>query len=83
MKIYSYRTIIVPDDPSGFHGYVPSLPGVHTCGDTIAEVQKNLKEAIKCHLEGLKKDNMPIPTEEQYIEQIQTFSEEDFTVRYA
>lgn len=83
MKTYSFRTIIEPDDPSGYHGYVPSLKGVHTCGETIDEVQQNLRQAIKCHVEGLMKDGESVPTEEHSIEAIQTFSRQDFTLAYA
>lgn len=68
MKIFSFRTIIEPDDPKGFHGFVPILKGLHTCGDTIEEVKKNLKEAIRCHIAGLKKDDLPIPREEDTME---------------
>lgn len=72
MKNFSFRTIIEPDDPSGYHGYVPALKGVHTCGDTIEEVRQNLQDAITCHLQGLIKDGQPIPGEDQTIEMIQT-----------
>lgn len=55
MKIYTYRTIIEPDEV-GYHGFVPLLKGVHTVGKTIEETKKNLEEAIRCHLEGLQKE---------------------------
>lgn len=74
MKTYTFRTIIEEDDPKGYHGYVPALRGVHTSGDTIEEVKKNLAEAIRCHIEGLKKDGLPIPQEDKTIEMIQTVS---------
>ena len=77
MKIYSFRTIIEPDEPKGFHGFVPLLKGLHTCGDTIEEVKKNLKDAIRCHVAGLVKDNLPIPLEDESMEIIQSFSEKD------
>lgn len=83
MKIYSFRTIIEPDDPAGYHGYVPHLKGVHTSGDTIDEVKKNIRDAIRCHIEGLIKDGEPIPSEEDAIEVIQTFSPKDFRSSYA
>lgn len=60
MKSYSFRIIIEPDSPKGYHGFVPLLRGVHTHGKTIQETQKNLKEAIKCHIQGLRKDREPI-----------------------
>ena len=72
MKTYTYRSIIEPDDPKGYHGYVPALRGVHTGGETIREVKKNLQDAIRCHIEGLIKDGLPVPEEDETIEVIQT-----------
>lgn len=69
---FSFRVIVEPDQPSGFHGYVPALKGLHTCGETLEEVKTNLAEAIQCHLEGLIKDRLPLPLEDQTIELIQT-----------
>lgn len=83
MKTYTFRTIIEPDDPKGFHGFVPSLPGLHTCGDTLEEVKINLKDAIKCHVQGLIMDKLPVPKVEDSIELIQTFSEAEFFNKYA
>jgi len=63
MKNYTFRIIIEPDQPTGYHGFVPLLRGIHTCGRTIEEVRKNLKEAIKCHIQGLIKDKESVPLE--------------------
>jgi predicted RNase H-like HicB family nuclease len=71
-KSFSFRTIIEPDDPKGYHGYVPALKGVHTCGDTIEEVKKNLQDAIKCHLESLALDKVSVPEQDETMEYIQT-----------
>ena len=78
-KIYTFRVIIEPDDPKGYHGFVPILKGLHTCGDTIEEVKENLREAIKCHIQGLIKDKQFIPREEDTIELIQSFSPKEFS----
>jgi len=77
MKIFSFRSIIEPDDPNGYHGFVPILKGLHTCGDTIEEVKKNLEDAIRCHVAGLLKDGLEVPKEQETMEIIQTFSEKD------
>lgn len=77
MKIFSFRTIIEPDEPKGYHGFVPVLPGLHTCGDNIEQVKKNLKDAIRCHVAGLVKDGLKIPQEEETMEVIQSFSEKE------
>lgn len=73
-SIYTFRIIIEPDEPTGYHGFVPLLKGVHTYGKTIEEVRKNLREAIKCHLQGLLKDKVAIPKEEKALELVQTFT---------
>ncbi|MCL5438545.1 MAG: type II toxin-antitoxin system HicB family antitoxin [Patescibacteria group bacterium] len=73
MKTYTFRTIIEPDE-KGYHGFVPLLKGVHTVGKTIEETKKNLNEAIQCHLEGLIKDNVIPPQEQNTVEVIQTFT---------
>lgn len=67
-KIYTFRAIIEPDKPSGYHGFVPSLPGCHTAGDTIEETKKNLKEAIAGILECMVENNVPIPQEDNSVE---------------
>lgn len=77
MKFYTFRAVIEPDENNTFHGYVPLLRGCHTCGDTIEETKKNLKEAIKCHVQSLLMDNEPIPQENESFEIIQTFSEKE------
>lgn len=73
MKTYAFRTIIEPDE-KGYHGFVPLLRGVHTVGKTIEETKKNLDEAIRCHIEGLLKDGIALPEEQNALESIQTFT---------
>jgi len=74
MKSYTFRIIIEPDKPKGYHGFIPLLKGVHTFGLTIEETKKNLKEAIKCHIQGLIKDKESVPQEGEALELVQTFS---------
>ena len=69
--ILTYRTIIQKDGQY-YHGFVPSLPGCHTQGDTIEAAQKNLREAITGYLKVLHQVKQPIPTETG-IEAIETF----------
>lgn len=71
---YTFRVIIEPESPKGFHGFVPLLRGLHTFGDSMEEVKRNLREAITCHLQGLTKDKELIPQEENAFELVQTFS---------
>ena len=77
MKSYSFRAIIEPDEPKGFHGFVPLLPGLHTHGATLKEIKENLREAIRCHIQGLQEDGERIPQEEEALEMVQTFSRDE------
>ena len=76
MKLYTFRIIIEPEK-KGYYGFVPLLKGIHTNGNSIQEVKKNLKEAIKCHLQGLLRDKKSIPQESEALELIQSFSEKE------
>ena len=82
--MYTFRAIIEPDE-KGYHGFVPLLHGLHTCGKTIEETKKNLKDAIRCHIAGLLKDKEEIPQEEEALEIIQSFTKKDIfkTLSYA
>ena len=63
--------IIVEKTPTGFSIYLPDLPGCIATGHTREEVELNMKEAIKFHIEGLKEEGYPIPkpsTESLYLE---------------
>lgn len=80
MENYTFRIIIEPDQPKGYHGFVPLLRGVHTFGLTINEVKRNLKEAIRCHVQGLIKDKESIPREGEALELVQTFSPKEFSL---
>ncbi len=70
MKPYTYRTIIEKDGKY-FHGYVPALLGCHTCGKTIEETRKYLREAIELYVETLMDMKEKVP-EDKGVESIET-----------
>ena len=60
-----YTIILQPwDDGRGYTVIVPSLPGCITQGSTKEEALVNAREAIMCHIEGLRKAGESIPSEE-------------------
>lgn len=44
--------------------YVPDLPGCVATGQTHDEVNVNIREAIRFHLDGLREDGLPTPEPE-------------------
>ena len=53
--------IIIEESATGYSAYSPDLDGCVATGDTKAEVEKRMREAIEFHLEGLKTEGLPIP----------------------
>ncbi len=56
---------------SNYSAYSPDLPGCIATGSTRKEAEKNIREAISLHIEGLKEDGLPIPepaSSTEYIE---------------
>jgi predicted RNA binding protein YcfA (HicA-like mRNA interferase family)/predicted RNase H-like HicB family nuclease len=47
----------------GYQVTVPLLPGLITYGRTLAEAREMARDAIRCHIEGLRKDGERIPDE--------------------
>jgi predicted RNase H-like HicB family nuclease len=53
--------IVIERAGNNYSAYVPDLPGCITTGDTPEDVERNIREAITFHLEGLREDGLPIP----------------------
>ena len=53
--------VVIEKAGGNFSGYVPDLPGCVATGDSVGEVEHELREAIRFHIEGLREDGLPIP----------------------
>ena len=53
--------IVIERAEGNYSAYVPDLPGCVATGDTVEEVERELREAIQFHLDGLRQDGLPIP----------------------
>lgn len=53
--------IVIEKTGTGFSAYVPDLPGCIATGANRAEVETEMKEAIRFHIEGLREDGLPVP----------------------
>ena len=53
--------IVIEQGENNLSAYVPDLPGCITTGGTIEEIDRNIREAIELHLEGLREEGEPIP----------------------
>ncbi len=53
--------IVVEKAANNYSAYVPDLPGCVATGYTIEEAEREIREAIEFHLEGMVEDGLPIP----------------------
>ncbi len=63
--------IVIEQADSNFSAYVPDLPGCVATGTTIKEVENEIREAVKFHIEGMKEDGLPIPAPSSAVEYIE------------
>lgn len=53
--------VVIEKSETGFSAYLPDLPGCVATGRTREEVRRNIREALKLHLEGMREDGRPQP----------------------
>ena len=53
--------IIYEKGSEGYSAYVPDLPGCTSAGATKKELEENIVEAIKLHIEVMKESGYKIP----------------------
>jgi predicted RNase H-like HicB family nuclease len=53
----SYKIdVVIEKDADGYYAHCPALQGCQTQGDTLEEVQANIKEAVELYLETLSEE---------------------------
>lgn len=55
-------SVVIEQGDSNYSAYLSDLPGCASIGDTLEEVQAEIREAIGLHLEGARQDGLPIPS---------------------
>ncbi len=58
MKEY---TVLIESAEGNFSAYCPDLPGCVSTGATVEDTVRNMEEAIKAHLEVMRRDGLKIP----------------------
>jgi predicted RNase H-like HicB family nuclease len=53
--------VVIEKADGNYSAYVPDLPGCVAAGATVADVENEIREAIRFHIDGLKQDGQPVP----------------------
>jgi predicted RNase H-like HicB family nuclease len=62
--------VVIEKAEGNYSAYVPDLPGCVATGQTVAEVEAEIREAIVFHVEGLRQDGLPVPAAASQVEYI-------------
>lgn len=59
-SVMRYAVVIEKAD-GNYSAYVPDLLGCVATGQTVAEAEAEIRDAIRFHIEGLRSDGLPVP----------------------
>jgi predicted RNase H-like HicB family nuclease len=63
--------VVIEKALGNYSAYVPDLPGCVATGATTADVEREIREAIAFHIEGLREDGLPVPAATSQVEYIE------------
>ena len=63
--------IVIEKADSNYSAYVPDLPGCVATGVTPEEAEKEIREAIEFHIEGMKEDGEAIPNPSSSVDYVE------------
>ena len=63
--------VVIEKAQGNYSAYVPDLPGCVATGATAADVEREIREAIAFHIEGLREDGLPVPAATSQVEYIE------------
>ncbi len=58
--------IVIEEAGSNYSAYVPDLPGCVATGGTVEEAEREIRQAIEFHLDGLRRAGRPVPSPHAY-----------------
>jgi predicted RNase H-like HicB family nuclease len=53
--------VVIERGEGNYSAYVPDLPGCVATGVTVADAEREIRDAVPSHIEGLREDGLPVP----------------------
>ena len=63
--------VIFERGDKGYGAYVPDLPGCVAVGETREEAAQLIREAIALHVDGLRREGLPVPEPSTTIDSVE------------
>ncbi len=64
--------VVIEQADGNYSAYVPDLPGCVATGGSVAEVEREIRDAIRFHIDGLKEDGLPVPAPTSIADYVET-----------
>ena len=65
--------VVIEKANGNYSAYVPDLPGCVATGATVEAVEREIRVAIRFHIDGLREDGMPVPEPTSVIEYVEPY----------
>ena len=62
--------VVIKKAESNYSAYAPDLPGCIATGDTVQEVEAEIRQTVAFHISGLAEDGAQIPVDSSQVEYI-------------
>ncbi len=63
--------VVFEKTENNYSAYSPDLPGCVATGYDRKEVERNMRECINFHVEGLRNDGLPLPEPSSFIKYVE------------
>ena len=64
--------VVIEKGPNSYGAYVPDLPGCVAAAKTLRKVKRLIAEAVRFHLDGLRKEGATIPRPSSLCEYVES-----------
>lgn len=66
----SKYAVIIENSSNGYGAYAPDVPGCVAVGETLAETERLIREALDLHIAALRADGDPIPQPKTVVREV-------------
>jgi predicted RNase H-like HicB family nuclease len=66
------HAVVIEEAQANYSAYVPDLPGSVATAETVADVEHEIREAIRFHIEGLQAGGIAVPQPTSIAEYVET-----------
>jgi predicted RNase H-like HicB family nuclease len=63
--------VVIERAVENYSAYVPDLPGCVSTGQTLDEAERNIRDAIALHVEGLREEGQVVPEPTTHVAELE------------